>query len=378
MRAATTITVGSHAPQFNGHGIWIDGQSGRPRRVALSFDDDAGEMVIDNRIAWPFQRIRRLRDQADPDRIVLRSADDRVGRLVLERPEELRVIETRARRLNRAPPPNVPLARIVAWAAAALASVALIIFVLVPVMADRLAGFLPLEGERALGEATFEQIRRALGDEFEGPLSTCDAPEGQAALIALQERLLPHADLAVPVTLRVLDHEMVNAFALPGGQIVVFRGLIDAAGTAEEVTAVLAHEMGHVAARDPTRIALRSAGSIGVLGLLLGDFAGGAVVLALTNQLIQADYTREAEAAADTYAHRVLLDADLPPEGIATFFERLAGDAGAPTALEQHFLSHPAMGDRIAAARAATPDGRSFAPALTEAEWAALQAICEE
>lgn len=66
---------------------------------------------------------------------------------------------------------------------------------------------------------------------------------------------------------------------MPGGLIILFRGLIDAAESSDEVAAVYAHELGHVVARDPTRIALRSAGSIGVLGLLLGDFAGGAVVL---------------------------------------------------------------------------------------------------
>jgi len=297
--------------------------------------------------------------------------------VIVSRAEDARVITARARALNRVPRAT-GLGRIAAAAVAAVASVLLIVFLLVPALADRLAGVLPPEGERALGEATFGQIRNALAEEVGVPLRLCDAPEGRAALDRIGDRLAAEADLPVPLTVQVLDHEMINAFALPGGYVVFFDGLIQEAGRPEEVAAVFAHEMGHVAARDPTRIALRSAGSLGVLGLLFGDFAGGALVLLLTNQLIAADYTREAEAAADAYAHDLLLAAGLPPDAIATLFERLAAEEGEPSDFEQHFLSHPAMGDRIAAARAATPGGAVFEPLLTGEEWAALQAICAE
>jgi len=68
------------------------------------------------------------------------------------------------------------------------------------------------------------------------------------------------------------------------GYVVFFRGLIDTTECPEELATVFAHEIGHVEARDPTRIALRSAGSIDVLGLLFGG-RGGALVLLLANGL---------------------------------------------------------------------------------------------
>ncbi|EAR49802.1 hypothetical protein OG2516_08608 [Oceanicola granulosus HTCC2516] len=373
----TVIAVGRTPPRFRGHGIYLDGTSAAARATALSFDDATGELVLEDVGArWPYDEIRRLRDQAGGDQAVLRLADDPVRRLVLSAADDIRLVRSRARRLDRAPRVR-GRGRLAAWGVAAVASVALIVLVLVPALADRLAAFLPPGGERALGEATYEQIRNALGDDMM-PLEVCDAPEGRAALAALEARLTEGAGLEVPLTVHVLDHEMANAFALPGGHIVFFRGLIEEAARPEEVAAVFAHEIGHVAARDPTRIALRSAGSIGVIGLLLGDFAGGALVLVLTNQLIRADYTREAEAAADAFAHRRLLAADLPPDGVATFFERLLDETGAPEphSFARHLSSHPAMGDRIAAARAATPEGRVFSPALDADQWAALQAIC--
>lgn len=378
MSARTRITVGSAPSVFRATAVWLDGQSAGVRPVELRLDDEGRALVIGTTgVRWAYDRLRALPDLAGGDQMVLRSVDDPVARVIVSRKEDARVIATRADRLGRVPRAT-GLGRIAAAALAAVASVWLIVFLLVPALADRLAGVLPPGGERALGEATFGQIRNALGEAPGTPLRLCTAPEGRAALDRIGARLAAEADLPVPLTVEVLADDMVNAFALPGGYVVFFDGLIQVAARPEEVAAVFAHEMGHVAARDPTRIALRSAGSLGVLGLLFGDFAGGAVVLLLTNQLIAADYTREAEAAADAYAHALLLEAGLPPDAIATLFQRLAEDVGEPTDFERHFLSHPAMGDRIAAAQEATPEGADFAPLLSEAEWAALQAICTE
>jgi predicted Zn-dependent protease len=266
---------------------------------------------------------------------------------------------------------------LIGWAFAAVASVALIIFVLVPTMANQLARFIPPEGERALGEVTLNQIRSALDQTGLNPVPVCDNPEGLAALAKMESRLQDALPEMQTLTVSVLDHEMINAFALPGNYIVFFRGLIEKAQTPEEVAAVFAHEIGHVVSRDPTRHALRSAGSLGVLGLIFGDFAGGAVVLLLAERLIEAQYSQDAESQADAFAHAVLLDARIAPSALATMFDRfrtLGGDAGSFVA---HFLSHPSLGDRIQAARDATPTGFEAVPVLSAQEWRALQNICD-
>ena len=376
MTGRAIITVGATAPaRVWGQALFLDGEHAAPQTVDFHYDDRHRALIWGNgSVAWPYDDIRVLPDQAGDDLMVLHRASNPVRRLVLTDAEDRRLIRTRARSLTRRAPPR-GRGRLLAWAAAAVAAVALIIFVLVPILADQLARYLPPEGEKALGDATFEQIRLALDDTGLGGLQTCDDPEGRAALDRVQARLTGDRTFATPLTVHVLDHPMVNAFALPGGYVVFFRGLIDQAETPEEVAAVFSHEIGHVEARDPTRIALRSAGSIGVLGLLLGDFAGGALVLFLAEQIIRADYTQEAEAAADAYAHAMLLDADLPPSAIGRFFERLAEthpDAG----MLQHLKSHPALGDRIAAARNAEPQDATFRPLLDDAEWQALRGIC--
>ena len=175
-----------------------------------------------------------------------------------------------------------------------------------------------------------------------------------------------------------LDHDLVNAFALPGGRVVLFRGLIDAAETPDEIAGVFAHEIGHVVNRDPARGALRSAGSIGVLGLLFGDFAGGTVVLFLLNRLIDATYSQEAEALADTFAHATLSGTNIAPSALAGMFERLREEGDEPSGILAHFMAHPQLGDRIAAARNAdTLLTAAIRPSLDDSQWRDLQTICE-
>ncbi len=384
------IAVGSGDPVWRGAGQWMDGAHPVAVPAALGFDDAApashkrgrpGAMTITppgsgaEPTLWPYTEIRSLPGQARAGFGVLTRVRDDATRLIVD-DDVLALIRTRAKRLHRAPKVRGRWT-LAALGLAAVASVALMITVLVPTLADALADYLPPEGEAALGAATLGQIRTALDERGLGlPLPVCDAPEGAAALAAMTTLLTDVADLPAPLTVTVLDHPMINAFALPGGQVVLFAGLIDAAAAPDEVAAVLAHEIGHVAARDPTRIALRSAGSIGVLGLMFGDFAGGALVLLLTEQIIRADYTQAAEAAADAYATDLMVAARVPPSALANFFGRLAQDRNEAPAILAHFLSHPELDDRIGAARA-VPAPDDMRASLSDADWIALQAICD-
>lgn len=326
-------------------------------------------------LAWRWDMLRELRDQAGQDLQVLTLSGDPLSRLYVTDKNVMGVLRTRAAHLTRRER-AIPLPKIVLWAGGALSAVAAIIFLLVPLMASQLAELLPPEGEKALGDATFEQIRTALSESGLEGTRVCDAPAGLASMQSMYQRLDPSADLPYDVQIHILDHEMVNAFALPGGRLVFFRGLIDEAESAEEVAAVLAHEVGHVVNRDPTRDALRSAGSLGVLGLLFGDFAGGTIALFLANQLINASYSQAAEAGADAYAHGLLEKADVSPAALGSFFDRLQAKHGDAEGIIAHFASHPQMALRIEAAQEAVVDGYDYGRILDDADWRALKSVC--
>ena len=157
--------------------------------------------------------------------------------------------------------------------------------------------------------------------------------------------------------------------------MILFRGLLDLAETPEEVAAVLAHEIGHVVHRDPTRLALRSAGSAGILSLALGDATGGAFAAVMAEAALGAGHSRAAETAADGFAHEMLTAAGLPPEALGALFTRLEEIAPDTDGVLRHFMSHPALAERIAAADAAGGEVAGE-PALAPEDWAALRAIC--
>ncbi|CUI47875.1 M48 family metallopeptidase [Cognatishimia activa] len=379
MSDQTTIRVGERPAALGALGTYFDGESAVAHPARIRIEEGQQALVIEfagRHVLWSLEDVRWLPDQADRSELVLANAHDPVARLITD---EMRLAK-RCPNLTRRNT-HVRRSKVLAWAFGAVASVALIIFVLVPILADQLAEFIPPEGEKALGEATLSQIRTVLDETGIGELPICENQDGLAALDMMRGRLEAHAELPIEMTVHVLDHPMVNAFALPGGHIILFDGLIKAAETPEEVAAVFAHEMGHVESRDPTRHAMRSAGSIGVLGLLLGDFAGGALVLFLTERLIEAQYSQAAEHEADNFAMVTMEAASIAPGALGDMFHRLADQYGESEGVHSHFQTHPTLTERIALSRAWQMDAeaRGFAaqPIMSNQEWVQLRAICQ-
>ena len=182
----TLIHVGEAPPPFAATADLFDGRTARRRAARLTVDEAASTLVVavdgqpDRH--WRLADLRVLPDHADEETLVLSHRGDRITRLYLTDAAARRGLAVRAPDLYRRPPQARGTRRLLAWAAAAVASVALIIFVLVPAMANQLAEYLPPEGEKALGDQTFEQIRSALSENDFLPLELCDAPAGSAAL----------------------------------------------------------------------------------------------------------------------------------------------------------------------------------------------------
>lgn len=357
---------------------YFDGQTAARHDVTVDLSPDGRVLVIRQvgaaDVVWPMPLLRQVDGAADGLTLALADPagghDLRAGaRLTVADPALVGRIRALATGLSRRDVPRGTARRVLLALGAAAASVLFILFVFLPFLSDRLATALPLEQEQRFGRAVVAQIEGLLAQG--GESLVCDAPAGRAALARMAARLTDGRGLAYTIDLSVLDHEMVNAFAAPGGQVVILRGLLDEAGTPDEVAGVLAHEIGHVEARDPTRLAFRAAGSAGILSLVLGDVTGGAVAAFAGEYLLSASYTREAEAAADVFAHDLLARAGISSAGLADFFDRIDGMDGD---LPGYLSTHPASAGRADAARAA--DGGQTTPALTDADWQALRAIC--
>ncbi len=361
-------------------GRFFDGETAAARDVVVKFGDATLILLGLDDVPIAHWSLAGLRDVAagnSGDGLVLTPDPDGSERLAMDDAEMATAIRTVCPDLRQKRPVSASrLRKVMFWSVAALGSLYLIIFHLVPALSDRLAVLIPPEAEIAMGEEMTDQFADLL-TEGDGA-RFCSSPNGDRALARMVARLSPHADSYVPLNVRVLDHEMVNAFALPGGQIVLFRGLIRTADTPEEVAGVLAHEIGHVVARDPTRLTLRSAGSAGLLGLLLGDVTGATVTVALSEALLRSGYQREAEANADTYAAALLSAEALPSAPMADFFLKLKEMVGDEPSFLSHLSTHPDLQGRADKTRAADTVGDApFDPILTDQEWVALRNICQ-
>jgi Zn-dependent protease with chaperone function len=142
----------------------------------------------------------------------------------------------------------------------------------------------------------------------------------------------------------VADRPDINAFAAPGGVVVVFSGLIRSAGSAEEVAGVLAHEVAHAELRHSLRGMIKSLGLRALVSLVIGDFSGSVFADAAT-RLTELRFTRDAEREADDDGLRRLVAARIDPNGMLRFYEKLAAQKQlTPPAI---LSTHPATGERL-------------------------------
>lgn len=260
--------------------------------------------------------------------------------------------------------------------AAIMVSIALLIWKTPAILAE-VATHLPIELDAQIGDAAFDQMElpgrrlqdarlRALAEEIIGRL------EKHAAVEGLDYRVT------------IAASEDPNAFALPGGQIVLLTGLVTTAEASDEVAAVLAHEIAHATLRHGLRNIVHSVGSSIALGLVFGD-AGGLGQLAGEAALLVSSnaYSREQESAADAEGARMMAAAGLDPLALARFFERMADVPGTELNGAMSWLStHPEHEERRKAiAELARELPRAKASPLKEdfaaAKEAARQAIEE-
>lgn len=180
------------------------------------------------------------------------------------------------------------------------------------------------------------------GQLFEGDITkSANLVTGTAANQAVEAIVarLAKASPPSPFTYRVhiQRSKEVNAFAAPGGLIVVYTGLIQEAGSPEEVAGVLAHEMAHVTERHSMRQMLYQLGVLPLIGFFLGS-PEAASVFEAAGQLTELQFSRVQEEQADDIGASTLRRARLSPEGMAAFFDRLAriGGASPPAILSTH------------------------------------------
>ncbi len=330
---------------------------------------DAGGLLLET---WPYESLQH-RDEAFPNQPLQLKMPDGDARLTLDA-ELFEVLVEKAPQLDhRQSRMGSTVARWVVLSVLAVAVLGFTLWVALPSAARLIASVIPVPWEVALGDQVYGQVGNIFA-KLEGKerAELCVVPEGQAVLDSLTGRLAEAARSDYDFRVVVFDLDMPNAFALPGGRIVLMRGLLEFAESPDEVTGVLAHEMGHVIHRHGTEGIIKALGLAFFFGIMLGDVGSGTVGL-MGETLVESSFSREAESEADQDAIDILTNAGLATGGLVAFFERLQEQFGDLPAVLQLLSSHPSHLDRQAMFAAADVGG---GVSLSDGDWQSLRSIC--
>jgi predicted Zn-dependent protease len=224
---------------------------------------------------------------------------------------------------------------------------------------------IPLEWEQRLGQSAYQDFLLQQTVLKEGP--------SVAAVQEISQRLIeqiPNNPYAFEIS--VVKNDVVNAFALPGGYVVVFTGLLEQAQSGEEVAGVLSHEFNHVLQRHGLERIVRQLGVVAVLGIVLGDQQGLAGVMKQVGaEMLSLKFGRTQETEADVKGLRLLQRARIDPSGMIAFFQRMSTkEQGRVEWLSSHPMS-AARAERLKSEAAVLP---KTVPEPFTFQWETVQA----
>jgi predicted Zn-dependent protease len=317
---------------------------------------------------WPIADIRQTAGSFSSEQLKLEIGTDPVMALVINAPgfvEAMRATFPESQNKVRG---QAQTTRFALWGVAVLIAAAALYVAAAPFVANWTAERVPREWEAALGS----RVAKEMAPEKK----QCTDPGALEPTRAIMTRLTTAAASPYTFSMVILDDSMVNAFAAPGGFVVVTTGLLRAAETPEQFAGVLAHEIQHVTHRHTTRGILREMPVRLALGALFGGTGVENIADAATT-LGALGYRRGDETEADVEGLKLLQKAGVDTKGMVEFMGILEKQPGAASSIPKYLSSHPKSADRAATLGAlAAQDTRPTTPLLDAAQWKRVRASC--
>ena len=296
-----------------------------PSGLTLRFQDDAQGL---GELSLPFSTVSVSAGGLDHDQLVLRwGLTSQLQTLYLKDPAVIRAFRSAAppvltKHLDEtaATVRRVRSRNRTVWAfmIAVIGGLVLAVWFTTDILVGWAVDRIPVEWEKRLGQSAYQ--------DFLVQQTVMKEGASVAAVHEISQRLLEHIlDNPYTFEISVVKNDVVNAFALPGGYVVVFTGLLEQAKSGEEVAGVLSHEFNHVLERHGLERIVKQLGVVAVIGIILGDQQGLAGVMKQVGvELLSLKFGRAQETEADARGLQLLHRARIDPDGMITFFQRMS------------------------------------------------------
>lgn len=212
-----------------------------------------------------------------------------------------------------------------------------IYFFVIPAAMVGVAAVFPIDLEKDLGDKIYESY-----------ISDLEVDSAKTeAINAFYNQLKVNTEHEVHIT--VVKSDVQNAFALPGGQIVIFSSIISNMEDYESLVALLGHEVGHVEGRHTLKLMLKSLSNYLLLSAVFQDFSGMVAVIADNAMMVERlSFNREVESESDEFGYQLMLENEVHPRGMVALFNQLQNENEMGDSVIPEFLmTHPKLDQRI-------------------------------
>ena len=361
----------------NWNGFYLDGLSATRHPITVHITETALHFLRPDgqQVSWPYRKIRQTQGAYEGEEVRLEYGAPLAQTIIVQNAEFLADLHKAASTtFSHLHDPRLRGRRL-QWTI--LASLALVVIVAgiyvwgVPVTANWLAPHVPLSWERQLGESALRHL---------APLNRrCTNPDRLAAI----DRILGQLTAAVPdspyhMQVTVVDNPIVNAFALPGGHVVLLRGLLEATETPEQLAGILAHEVQHIYQQHSIRAILEQSSTSLLIAAVTGDVTGAlAFGIESARMLGVLRYSRLHEDEADRQGLDLLKRVGVDPSEMIAFYRTLATTHPSEGETFSYLSTHPRTEERIAELiRLAGPPPPRPVSLLPGVNWQDIRSMC--
>ena len=364
--------------QTDWEGHYLDGQTAARQRVSIRLMR-LGLHVTTERGAtlwWPYEEIRQTQGFYSGEQVRLERGGEFSEALLVSdisfltqlhqiAPELATRFHEPARRRRRA--------RIVLIAALASIGILTVLYLWgIPALAAFVASRVPVSWEEHLGRSVVKHLVP--------PAMRC-ADNTRTRVIDEIITVLTAPLPTSPFTIRVIvvNDSTINAFAVPGGYIVLYRGLLEKTQTAEELAGVLAHELQHIFKHHVTQALIQHVSTGLLLAAITGDTSRAtAYGLESARLLGILRYSRQSEEEADAAGMRMLLESGIDPKGMIAFYELLTKSTSETSSILKYLSTHPSTGDRIKKLKSLVEQSQPKSVKLLKGyDWSNIKKICQ-